>query len=74
MQCSNSLFIFGFANQRAKKSNMTVGMLDAHYLVVTSAQYRWRRSAKLCCEWIILAGGRTEINMNYHHNLHCTPL
>ena len=65
---------FGFANQRAKKSQIWLLVCCVHYLVVTSAQYRWRRSAKLCCEWIIVAGGRTEINMNYHHNLHCTPL
>ena len=71
--CLNSLFIFGFANQGAKKWNMTVGMLGALF----SCNFSTISVAALCQAvlWVDhCGGGRTEINMNYHHNLHCTPL
>ena len=67
------MFILDLPIKEPKKSNMTVGMLCALF----SCNFSTISVAALCQAvlWVDhCGGGRTEINMNYHHNLHCTPL
>ena len=67
------MFILDLPTKEPKKSNMTVGMLCALF----SCNFSTISVAALCQAvlWVDHSGGgRTEINMNYHHNLHCTPL
>ena len=44
-----------------------------HYLVVASAQYRWRHSAKLRCVCVSFWRGRNEINMKLSPQLALQP-
>ena len=58
--CLNSLFIFGFANQGAKKWNMTVGMLGALF----SCNFSTISVAALCQAvlWVDHSGGGADWN------------